>query len=110
MTDDPSEVADSEPRRSAPRIACFPGEDQSQYFIFVEREVLCITTQFTQVLMLWFIAHYIFNLEYCPKIKEVALFVQEFVFKLPATSGIKRQKTATYLTVTTDIQNCLPQD
>ncbi len=92
---------------STPRIACFPGEEHYQYFLFVESEVLCITTCFSQVLVLWFIAHYVFNLEYCPKVMEVCLFVQEFVFKLPATSGMKRQNTATYLTVTTDIQNCL---
>ena len=56
--------------------------------------------------MLWFIGHYVFNLEYCPHVKEIALFFQEFLFKLPATSTMKRQKSATYLTVTTDIQNC----
>ena len=48
--------------------------------------------------------HYIFNLEYCANIKPVALFFQEFVFGLPATSYMKHQKSATYLTVTTDIQ------
>ena len=67
---------------------------------------MCITYDFSQALILWFIAHYVLNLEYDSKVKEVALFMQEFVFKLPATSGLKRQKTATYLTVTTDIQNC----
>ena len=105
LTDDPIAVATRDPIRSAPRIAYFPGEDQPQYFLFVEKEVLCITPVFSQALMLWFVAHYVFNLEYCIKIKEVALFVQEFIFKLPATSGMKRQKTATYLSVTTDIQN-----
>lgn len=56
--------------------------------------------------MLWFVTHYVLNLEYCPKTKEVALFMQEFVFKLPATYGLKHQKTATYLAVSMDIQNC----
>jgi len=106
MTDDPKVISTSEPQRSAPRFACFPGEHHSQYFLYVESEVLCITNSFSQALMLWFVIHYVLNLEYCPKTKEVALFMQEFVFKLPATSGLKRQKTATYLTVSTDIQNC----
>ena len=72
----------------------------------MSRERFCASHVFSQALMLWFIAHYVFNLEYDAKVKEVALFIQEFIFKLPATSGLKRQKTATYLTVTTDIQNC----
>lgn len=55
--------------------------------------------------MLWFV-NYVLNLEYCPKTKEVALFMLEFVFKLPATYGLKHQKTATYLAVSMDIQNC----
>ena len=39
--------------------------------------------------------------------KDVALFFQEFVFNLPATSITKRLKSATYLTVTTDILNMI---
>jgi len=75
MTDDIKVIATSEPQRSAPRFACFPGEHQSQYFLFVESEVLCITNSFSQALMLWFATHYVLNLEYCPKTK-VALFMQ----------------------------------
>ena len=92
------------PSRAAPRFAHFPGEEL-QYFIFIESEVLCICPSFSRALMMWFISQYVFNLEYSVKVWEVALFIQEFVFRLPATSGLKRQKTATYLTVSTDIQN-----
>lgn len=107
MTDDPEVVASRDPKRSAPRLACFPGDEESQYFLFIENEVLCITQTFHQAFVLWFISHYVFNLEYATQIREVCLFIQEFVFKLPATSGIKRQKTANYLTVSTDIHNYL---
>ena len=89
--------------RSAQRVICFPGEEQSQYFLYVENESMCITYDYS--LMLWFIVYYVLNLEYDRKDKD-ALFMQEFAFKLPATSGLKRQETATYLTVITDIQNC----
>lgn len=105
MTDDPVDVANREPKRAAPRIACFPGEENSQYFIFVESETLCVTNSFSQALMLWFVAHYVLNLEYCSQLKEVAMFFQEFIFKLPATSVTKRLKSATYLSVSTDILN-----
>ena len=52
MIDDPVEVANREPKRAAPRIACFPGEENSQYFIFIESETLCVTHSFSQALML----------------------------------------------------------
>ena len=51
-----------------------------------------------------FFPHYILNLEYARQVKEVALFVQEFVCNLPATAVDKRLKNATYLSVTTDIE------
>ena len=101
------DIAKKEPKWAAPRIACFPGEESSQYFIFIESEVFCVTHSFSQALMLWFTSHYILNLEYCTKVREVALFFQEFVFKLPATSVTKRLKSATYLSVSTDILNLI---
>ena len=51
----------------------------------MSRERFCASHVFSQALMLWFIAHYVFNLEYDAKVKEVALFIQEFIFKLPAS-------------------------
>ena len=104
QTDDPAEVATRLPVRAAPRFVCFPGEEP-QYFIFIENDILCICHSFSHALMVWFMSHYVFNLEYSFKVREVALFVQEFVFELPATSGLKRHKTATYLTVSTDIHS-----
>ena len=59
---------------------------------------------FSHALMIWFMSHYVF-MEYCIKVREVAFFVQEFIFGLPATSGLKRYKTATYLAISTDIQS-----
>lgn len=88
----------------APRFASFEGEDSCQYFIFVEKVILTQANSFSKALLLWFVSHYVLNLEYGSNIKEVALFFQEFVCNLPATGGEKRQKNATYLSVTTDIQ------
>lgn len=86
--DDPAEVAERPPVRPAPRFALFPGEEP-QYFFFIESEVLCICHSFSHALMVWFMSHYV---EYSVKIQEVALFVQEYIFGLPATSGLKRHK------------------
>ena len=104
MTDDPLDVAKSDPQRTAPRFASFEGEDTSQFFIFVDKLVLTQSTSFAKALVLWFFSHYILNLEYAKQIKGVAIFFQEFVCKLPATAMDRRQKNATYLSVTTDIQ------
>lgn len=103
MTDDPEDVVTKPPVRTAPRIGCFNGEEP-QYFLYVENKTLFTVRSLSHALVFWFILHYVFNLEYCPQIKPIALFFQEFVFKLPATSFFKHQKSATYLTVTTDLQ------
>lgn len=103
MTDDPEEVGTRPPLRNAPRICCFDGEEP-QYFLYVEKKPLFSVTTMSRAIVHWFILHYVFNLEYCSQVKYVALFFQEFIFGLPATSFMKHQKSATYLTVTTDIQ------
>ena len=101
MADDPQEVCSSSPLRTAPRVAAFVGDDIVTYFLFIEEKIIFkITCSFTKILMLWFVSHYIFNLEYCKHARDVALFVQEFVFGLPEMS---KNKGATYLTVATDI-------
>ena len=103
MTDDPEGVITRPPMRTAPRIGCFNG-DEPQYFLYVENKVLFSVRSLSRAVIFWFILHYVFNLEYCVHVKAVALFFQEFIFKLPATSYMKHQKSATYLTVTTDLQ------
>ena len=66
----------------------------------------CAVTAFSKALMLWFVSHYIFNLEYYKQAKDVALFMQEFVFGLPTHD----KKSGTYLSVTTDIQSYVEND
>ena len=100
MAEDPEEVCTRDPPRTAPRIACFTAEEGSTYFIFVESKVLCTTNFFSKALVLWFIAHYVFNLMYCKQVREIALFFQESVFGLPEKS---KARGAAYLTVTSDI-------
>ena len=106
MTEAPETVAHRPPLRTAPRIAGFKGPTtDSQYYIIVE-QVLCSVAAFSKAFMLWFLSHYIFNLEYCKQAKDVALFMQEFVFGLPTHD----KKSGTYLSVTTDIQSYVEND
>jgi len=103
MTDDPAEVAKGDDK-TAPRFASFEGEDSCQFFIFVDKVVLTQTSSFSKAFLLCFFSHYVLNLEYAKQVREVAMFLQEFVCKLPATASDKKYKNATYLSVTTDIQ------
>ena len=96
VTDKPEDLLQLRARMTAPRFAMF---GQSSLFIFVEGIILCEVSTFSKALCIWFASHYIFNLEYSKPLKEVCLFFQEFVFKLPQ----KTKKTATYLTTSSDI-------
>ena len=103
MTDSPEAIAKRDPEMTAPQFAGFQGEDSCQYMIFVENIVLTQSNSFSKALILWFISLYVLNLEFDKAVKEVALFFQEFVCNLPATGSDKKQKNATYLSVTTNI-------
>ena len=100
--EDPNVVATSV-ATSAPVIGGFQDTDGiNTYYLFVEKKVLLgDLSSFCKTLAIWFSLHYIFNLEYDKPISEVALFIQEFIFGLPAP---KTKKTSTYLTVSSDIQ------
>ena len=101
ITDTPEQVATRRPPRSVPRFAGFKGDDSSTY---VDSRVETDTPFISRAFILCFALFYVLNLEYCKQAKEVCLFIQEFVFSLPVPSVGTRQKSATYLSVTTDIQ------
>ena len=90
------------PLRPSPRFASFKTVDgTTDYFVFVNCKPLCKVAIFARAIMLWFVSHYIFHLEYAKEIKEIGYFFQETVFG----SIAKAKKTATYLSVTTAIQS-----
>ena len=72
MTDKPEEVAT---RRSAVHFAAFPKGDgeESQFFLFVEGNILCHTASFSKSLILWFAVHYILNLEYIKEMRSLSV-------------------------------------
>ena len=70
---------------------------------FLLKTLSCVrSTVFQRPLCCGLYHTYVFNLEYEKKVKDVAVFLQEFVFGLPDTSGTK--KSASYLTITSDVQ------
>ena len=109
MKEDLDVIGEKPPPRSAPRICLLEDEEDSQYFLFVERRPIFNVSTLSQAIIYWFVMYYVFNLEYCPQCKYVCLFFQECVFGLPATSFLKQQKSSTYLTVTTDLREFLHQ-
>ena len=108
MSDNVESVSQQDPPRTAPRIVCFRGEaDAADYFIIVEKKPLCKVSHFPQALSIWFASYYVFHLIYPKQTKEIALFFQEFVFGLPEQSSSRGTHSATYLTVTSDINKFL---
>lgn len=102
IADDPADMA-KKGKTSAPFVVCFQDVDGvGTYYICVEKKVLFGDVRsICKSLAFWFSLHYIFNLEYNKAISDFALFYQEFVFGLPASI----KKSATYLTVTSDVQS-----
>ena len=102
MIDDVEQIGLASPLRPNPRFVSFSTDGGvTEYIVFINLKPLCKIAVFTRALMLWFVVHYVFHLEYSKEIKEVAYFFQEFVFG----SLTKAKKTATYLSVTTGIQS-----
>ena len=97
------DALDSEPIRNSPRIIVLCGEQQVQYFVVVEREVLCEAPSVQTALFLMFASYYIFNLEYPKKAAGIFFFLQDYIIAYP--DSFKRPST--YLAVVSDIKNNL---
>ena len=102
MVDDVDQIGSKAPLRPSPRFASFFTEGGlTEYIIYINLKPSCKVAVFAEALMLWFVSHYVFHLEYAKEMKEVSYFFQEFMYG----SLTKAKKTATYLSVTTGIQS-----
>ena len=79
MTDDPETITDDS-RMLAPRIVGFIGDDEGQYFLIVESNIVTQTSSFNNAVLLWFCLLYTLYLEYPKAVSEVCIFFQEFVW------------------------------
>lgn len=68
LTESPESVS-RESETNSPIIAAFVGEEAIQYFIIIERSVLCQVPTFQFALFLAFSSYYVFHLEYPKAIK-----------------------------------------
>ena len=57
-----------------------------QYFIAVEQELLLECKNFENAVFLLMAVHYVFNIEYHPKVKDVFFFLQKKVLDIPDTN------------------------
>ena len=88
------------PSRNWPRIiavtnsACTDCEE-SKDSLMIEHMSIC-EVSFAIGLLLWFAAHYIFNLAFCPQHTLVCCFMQEVVFQIPQDEDKMSDKTCMY--------------
>ena len=87
----------------APQISAFTDESNAQYCVFVEGNVLCKATRFTEALFVMFALYYIFNLKYPSQVKNVLFFIQDYILGYPDSCG----RSATYLATVSDIKSNL---
>ena len=71
-----------------------------QYFVAIEQQLRIECKNLERAIFTMLAAHYIFNMEYHPMVKNVFYLLQEKVFELPDTTF---KKSAIYLSVSSAI-------
>ena len=80
------------------------GEETIQYFIIIEHRVLCQVPTFQHALFITFSAFYVFHLQYPKVVKNVYLFLQDYILSFPDSM----RRPASYLATASDIKKlCL---
>lgn len=54
----------------------------NKYFVMIEQDLIPKTTRFDEALFLLLAVHYVFDLQYDVKVKDILTFLQEYVSKL----------------------------
>ena len=69
---------------------------QAEYFVIIEQEVTVQCRSITNAVFALFAVHYVFNIEYHAKVKDVLYFIQDVVLGCPDTNF---KKSAQYSSV-----------
>ena len=67
-----------------PHVVVIQHDEYEQYFIAVEQCLIMETTDVATAIFLMLGSHYIFNLNYHPKVNDVMTFIQEKIAKIPS--------------------------
>lgn len=99
-TDNISDICSKPPVRNQPRIAAIVGDLVTEYFIICEQKVFCKVLSLKMALFIVFSCYYCFNLEYPGAAKWIFVFFQDYILEQPDHT----KKSATYLSITSDIK------
>ena len=97
MDDTPQNIAEQTDNTS-PYFISFVGE-QFQFFMTIEKKVLCQVTNIQSAIFLTFSSYYVFHLKYPKLVETLLFFFQDNILSYP--DMLKRP--GTYLAVTSDI-------
>ena len=102
-----SEIVDSENNQPfIVKLFDADGDISSQYFIVIEQTMMIECNSVMSSLFTLFAVHYVFNIQYHSRLKDLFQFLEEKVVSIK--SGAK--KSAVYLSVTTAAENYLPAE
>ena len=93
-------VCQKNPSRSQPWIAALLDDYTTKYMVVCEQKEFTIVSSLEAALYVALSLYYCFNLEYPEKAKWLYFFFQDVILEQPDRSA----KTATYLSVTSDIK------
>ena len=72
-----------------------------EYFIICEQRVICKVPSLKTAIFTVFATYYSFNLEYLKQCKGILTFMQNYLLQSPDSN----KRRATYLSISTDINN-----
>ena len=72
-----------------------------QYFIVVEQELLIECKDLVDALCALLAVHYVFNIEYHPRLTDFFIFLEEKIIGMKPSNG---KKSPTYLNMTSAVQ------
>ena len=99
-TDNISDICSNLPVRNQPRIAAIVGDLVTEYLLFVNKKFFAKFPSLKMVLFIVFSCYYCFNLEYPEAAKWIFVFFQDYILEQPDNT----KKSATYLSITSDIK------
>ena len=97
-------VCQTTPVCNQPWIAALIGDSAAtKYLVICEQKEIAIVSSLESALYMAFSLYYCFNLQYPEKAKWMYFFLQDYILEQPDRSV----KSATYLSVTSDIKRAL---
>ena len=85
----PSEAPDKQYNQLHIVVIGDDDDEKKQYFIAAEQSLILESSNLVCAMYFLLATHYIFNMDYSPKARDVLTFVQEKIASIPSKSGRK---------------------